>query len=162
MEKDQDLRPCLSPPQPRQGRSLWLPTLPYQQTNRYAVVGVIPTFVSFRFCIGYANRYAVDGTKPVLVSFRLCIGYINRYAVTSVMPVFVSFRLRISHTNRYAVDGAKPVLVSFCLCIGYINCYAVVGTTPLICAWTVMGCLLFWISYIIKGVYLFGGKWYLR
>ena len=26
----------------RQGRSLLLPTLPYQQTNRYAVVGVIP------------------------------------------------------------------------------------------------------------------------
>ena len=26
----------------RQGRSLWLPTLPYQQTNRYAVVGAMP------------------------------------------------------------------------------------------------------------------------
>ena len=26
----------------RQGRSLWLPTLPYQKTNRYAVVGEIP------------------------------------------------------------------------------------------------------------------------
>ena len=25
----------------RQGRSLWLPTLPYQQTNRYAVVGAM-------------------------------------------------------------------------------------------------------------------------
>ena len=82
----------------RQGRSLSLPTLPYQQTN----------------------RYAVDGAKPVLVSFRLCIGYTNRYVVTNVMPVFVSLRLRISHTNRYAV----------------------VGTTPLICAYTVMGCLL--------------------
>ena len=25
----------------RQGRSLWLPTLPYQKTNRYAVVGIM-------------------------------------------------------------------------------------------------------------------------
>ena len=39
METDQDLRPCFSQPQPRQGRSLSLPTLPYQKTNRYAVVG---------------------------------------------------------------------------------------------------------------------------
>jgi len=29
----------LLPARPRQGRSLWLPTLPFQQTNRYAVVG---------------------------------------------------------------------------------------------------------------------------
>ncbi|KDR51540.1 hypothetical protein [Hoylesella loescheii] len=41
METDQDLRPCFSQPQPRQGRSLSLPTLPYQKTNRYAVVGTM-------------------------------------------------------------------------------------------------------------------------
>ena len=66
------------------------------------------------------NVYEVDGVRPTFVSFRLCIGYINRYAVVSVIPVFVILRL----------------------CIGYTNRYAVVGTTPLICAWTVMGCLL--------------------
>jgi len=38
-EKDQDLRPCFLLSLPRQGRSLWLPTLPFQRTNRYAVVG---------------------------------------------------------------------------------------------------------------------------
>ena len=72
----------------RQGRSLSLPTLPYQQTN----------------------RYAVDGAKPVLVSFRLCIGYINRYAVVSVIPVFVILRLCIGYTNRYAVVGTTPLI----------------------------------------------------
>ena len=41
METDQDLRPCFSQPQPRQGRSLSLPTLPFQKTNRYAVVGAM-------------------------------------------------------------------------------------------------------------------------
>ena len=63
-------------------------------TNRYAVVGVIPTFVSFRFCIGYANRYAVDGTKPVLVSFRLCIGYINCYAVVGTTPLICAWAVK--------------------------------------------------------------------
>ena len=29
----------------RQGRSLWLPTLPYQQTNRYAVVSAKQTVI---------------------------------------------------------------------------------------------------------------------
>ena len=40
-ETDQDLRPWVFSVQLRQGRSLWLPTLPYQQANRYAVVGTI-------------------------------------------------------------------------------------------------------------------------
>ena len=40
-ETDQDLRPCFPQPQSRQGRSLSLPTLPFQKTNRYAVVGAM-------------------------------------------------------------------------------------------------------------------------
>ena len=40
-ETDQDLRPCFSQPQLRQGRSFSLPTLPFQEANRYAVVGII-------------------------------------------------------------------------------------------------------------------------
>ena len=39
METDQYLRHCFLSVPPRQGRSLRLPTLPFQQTNRYAVVG---------------------------------------------------------------------------------------------------------------------------
>ena len=45
--------------QPRQGRSLSLPTLPYQRTNRYAVVGEMQT----------ANRYA--SIKPLAWSSPL-------------------------------------------------------------------------------------------
>ena len=45
--------------QPRQGRSLSLPTLPYQKTNRYAVVGKMQT----------ANRYA--SIKPLAWSSPL-------------------------------------------------------------------------------------------
>ena len=71
----------------RQGRSLWLPTLPYQRTNRYAVVSAMPVFVLLRLCIGYPNHYAVVG----------------------VMPTVVLLRSRISHTNRYAVDGVLSV-----------------------------------------------------
>ena len=41
METDQYLRHCFLSAQTRQGRSLSLPTLPYQKTNRYAVVGDI-------------------------------------------------------------------------------------------------------------------------
>ena len=95
METDQDLRPCFSQPQPRQGRSLSLPTLPYQKTNRYAVDGVKLVFVFFCVCISQANRYAVDGAKPVLVSHRLRISHTNRYAVVRVIPTFVSFRFCI-------------------------------------------------------------------
>ena len=38
----------------RQGRSLSLPTLPYQQTNRYAVDGVTGVLYNANtYCIGY-------------------------------------------------------------------------------------------------------------
>ena len=67
----------------RQGRSLWLPTLPYQKTNRYAVVGVTQVFYLL----------------------RLRISYTNRYEVASVMPAFVLLCTHISHTNHSAVDG---------------------------------------------------------
>ncbi|WP_315379150.1 hypothetical protein [Hoylesella loescheii] len=33
-----------------------------QKAKGYEVDDVIPTFVSFRLCIGYTNRYEVDGT----------------------------------------------------------------------------------------------------
>ena len=114
----------------RQGRSLWLPTLPYQQTN----------------------RYAVDGAKLVFYLLRLRISHINRYAVVGAMPVFVLLYPHIGYTNSYPVDGAK--LVSYLLRprISHTNGYAVVGTTPLICAWAVMKCLLSRISYIIRCV----------
>ena len=104
----------------RQGRSLWLPTLPFQKTN----------------------RYAVDGAKLVFYLLSHRIGYTNRYAVVGAMPVFVLLYPHIGYTNSYAVDGAK--LVSYLLRprISHTNGYAVVGTTPLICAWTVIGCLL--------------------
>ena len=39
-KKDQDLRPSFVHVQLRQGRSPQLPTLPYQRTNRHAVVGI--------------------------------------------------------------------------------------------------------------------------
>ncbi|EEX53220.1 hypothetical protein HMPREF6745_1293 [Prevotella sp. oral taxon 472 str. F0295] len=45
----------------RQGRSLWLPTLPYQRTNRYAVDGVMPAFVLLHPRICYTNSYEVIG-----------------------------------------------------------------------------------------------------
>ena len=66
MGTDQYLRHCFLSAQPRQGRSLWLPTLPYQK----------------------ANRYAVDGAKLVFYLLLLRIGYTNRYAVVGVMPTF--------------------------------------------------------------------------
>ena len=178
----------------RQGRSLWLPTLPYQRTNRYAVVGVTQVFYLFCLCIGYTNgyevvsaipafiflrprightnRYMVVSVIPVFVILHPHIGYTNRYAVDGVMSAFVLLRLRISHINRYAIVGAMPVFVLLyphigytnsypvdgaklvfhllCLRIGHTNGYAVVGTTPLICAWTVMGCLLSRTLYIIR------------
>ena len=45
--------------QPRQGRSLWLPTLPYQRTNRYAVDGAKLVFYLLQLRISYTNHYAV-------------------------------------------------------------------------------------------------------
>ena len=112
----------------RQGRSLWLPTLPFQKTN----------------------RYAVDGAKLVFYLLSHRIGYTNRYAVVGAMPVFVLLYPHIGYTNSYPVDGAKLVFHLLCLRIGHTNGYAVVGTTPLICAWTVMGCLLSRTLYVIR------------
>gem|GEM_PF-5209093 len=40
MQKDQGLQPSFFHVRLRQGRSPLFPTLPYQQTNRYAVVGI--------------------------------------------------------------------------------------------------------------------------
>ena len=71
----------------RQGRSLSLPTLPFQKTNRYAVVGVMPAFVLLCTRISHTNRYAVVGTMQVLYLLRLRISYTNRYAVDGVMSV---------------------------------------------------------------------------
>ena len=62
--KDQDLRPCFLYIKLRQGRSLWLPTLPYQKTNRYAVDGAKLVFYLLLLRIGYTNRYAVVGVMP--------------------------------------------------------------------------------------------------
>ena len=114
----------------RQGRSLWLPTLPYQQTN----------------------RYAVDGAKLVFHLLLFRIGYTNRYYVVSVIPVFVILRSRIFHTNRYEVVSAIPAFVLLHPHIGHTNHPMVVSTTPLICAWAVMSCLLSRTIYIIRCV----------
>ena len=75
----------------RQGRSLWLPTLPYQRTN----------------------RYAVDGAKLVFYLLRLHISHTNSYQVVSVIPTFVLLRPRISHTNGYAVVGTTPLICAW-------------------------------------------------
>ena len=128
--KDQDLRPCFLSMQPRQGRSLWLPTLPFQKTNRYAVVGVTQVFYLLRLRISYTNRYEVASVMPEFVLLHLRISYTNRYEIASVMPEFVLLHPRISYTNRYAVDGI----------------------TLLICVWIVMSCLLSRTLHIIKCV----------
>ena len=72
----------------RQGRSLWLPTLPYQRTN----------------------RYAVDGAKLVFYLLLLRISYPNHSVVVSVIPVFVLLSPRIGYTNRYVVVGTRPLI----------------------------------------------------
>ncbi|KDR51233.1 hypothetical protein HMPREF1991_02685 [Hoylesella loescheii DSM 19665 = JCM 12249 = ATCC 15930] len=70
-EKDQDLRPCFLLSLPRQGRSLWLPTLPSQQTNRYAVVGSMQMLFLLPAHINHANRYAVVGEIQAFFSSKL-------------------------------------------------------------------------------------------
>gem|GEM_PF-2643739 len=72
----------------RQGRSLRLPTLPYQKTN----------------------RYAVDGAKLVFYLLPLRISCPNHSVVVSVIPVFVLLSPRIGYTNRYAVVGTRPLI----------------------------------------------------
>ena len=75
----------------RQGRSLWLPTLPYQRTN----------------------RYAVDGVMPAFYLLLLRISYPNHSVVVSVIPVFVLLSPRIGYTNRYAVVGTTPLICAW-------------------------------------------------
>ena len=78
-EKDQDLRPCFLLSLPRQGRSLWLPTLPFQKTNRYAVDGAIQMLFLPQTRINHANCYAVVG--EINVVYDLCL--LNRYGFLS-------------------------------------------------------------------------------
>ena len=136
----------------RQGRSLWLPTLPYQQTNRYAVDGAKLVFHLLCLRIGYPNHYAAVGAMSVFILLCPHIGRTNRYMVVSVIPVFVILRSRIFHTNRYEVVSAIPAFVLLHPHIGHTNHPMVVSTTPLICAWAVMSCLLSRTIYIIRCV----------
>ena len=82
-EKDQDLRPCFLLSLPRQGRSLWLPTLPFQKTN----------------------RYAVDGAKQMLFLLQTRINHVSRYSVDGSMLMFFLLQTRINHANRSSVVG---------------------------------------------------------
>ena len=82
-EKDQDLRPCFLLSLPRQGRSLWLPTLPFQRTN----------------------RYAVDGAKQMLFLLQTRINHVSRYSVDGSMLMFFLLQTRINHANRSSVVG---------------------------------------------------------
>ena len=108
--KDQDLRPCFSPPQLRQGRSLWLPTLPNQRTNRYAVDGVLSVFVLFRSRICHTNHPVVASVMPMFILLHPRIFHTNRHEVVSAIPAFVLLHLHISHTNRYEVVGTTPLI----------------------------------------------------
>ena len=78
-EKDQDLRPCFLLSLPRQGRSLSLPTLPFQRTNRYAVVGSMQMFFLLQTRINHANRCAVVSAINVVYDLYL----LNRYGFLS-------------------------------------------------------------------------------
>ena len=89
--KDQDLRPCFLSIKLRQGRSLSLPTLPYQRTN----------------------RYAVDGAKLVFHLLHPRIGYPNHYAAIGAIQAFYLLRSRISHTNSYVVVGTTPLICAW-------------------------------------------------
>ena len=104
-EKDQDLRPCFLLSLHRQGRSLWLPTLPSQRTNRYAVVGSMQ--MSFYFKL-VSNLPSLLGrwlnTDVVLLQTR--INHANRYSVDGSMQMLFFLQTRINHVNRYAVDGS--------------------------------------------------------
>ena len=88
----------------RQGRSLSLPTLPFQKTNRYAVVGVMPAFVLLRLRISYTNRYVVDGITPLICAWIVmsCLLsrtlYIIRCIAISNEMVFVD---RMSNIQTY-------------------------------------------------------------
>jgi len=72
-EKDQDLRPCFLLSLHRQGRSLSLPTLPIQRTNRYAVDGSMQMLFLLPTHINHANRYAVVGSIQMLFYSKLAL-----------------------------------------------------------------------------------------
>ena len=81
----------------RQGRSLLLPTLPYQQTNRYAVVGVIPleriwVVASYMFSLAglsYLSRtHAFTSNSPTLTS---CCPMLYTPLITSFYLFTLSF-----------------------------------------------------------------------
>jgi len=84
-EKDQDLRPCFLLSLHRQGRSLSLPPLPFQQTNRYAVVGAKQMLFLLQTRINHANCYSVDGSMQMLFFLQTRINHVNRYAVDGSM-----------------------------------------------------------------------------
>ena len=75
----------------RQGRSLWLPTLPYQQTNRYAVDGAKLVFHLLCLRIGYPNHYAAVGAMSVFILLCPHIGRTNRYMVVSTTPLICAW-----------------------------------------------------------------------
>ena len=114
-EKDQDLRPCSLLSLHRQGRSLWLPTLPFQRTNRYAVVSSMQMLFLFQTRINYANHYAVDGSMQMLFLLQTRINHSSCYAVVGPMQMLFLLQTRINHANRYAVVGAINVVYVLCL-----------------------------------------------
>ena len=126
-EKDQDLRPCFLLSLHRQGRSLWLPTLPSQQTNRYAVVGSIQMLFLLQTRINHANRYAVDGSMQMLFLLQTRINHANCYAVVSSMQMLFLLPTRINHANCYVVVGAIQMLFLLPTRINHSNCYGVDG-----------------------------------
>ena len=71
METDQYLRHCFLSVPPRQGRSLWLPTLPYQRTNRYAVDGAKLVFYLLYPHIGHTNHPMVVSTTPLICAWAV-------------------------------------------------------------------------------------------
>ena len=78
-EKDQDLRPCFLLSLHRQGRSLSLPTLPFQKTNRYAVDGAMQMLLLLPTRINHVNCYAIVGAINVVYDLYL----LNRYGFLS-------------------------------------------------------------------------------
>ena len=92
-EKDQDLRPCFLLSLHRQGRSLWLPTLPFQRTNRYAVVSSMQMLFLLQTHINHVYRYAVVGAMQMVFLLQTHINHANRYAVVGSMQMLFYFKL---------------------------------------------------------------------
>ena len=112
-EKDQDLRPCFLLSLHRQGRSLSLPTLPFQQTNRYAVVSSMQMLFLFQTRINHANHYAVDGSMQMLFLLQTRINHSSCYAVVGSVQMFFLLQTRINHSNYYVVVGSMQMLFYF-------------------------------------------------